>query len=699
MAGGEACAAAGRGGDEGQGACERMQAVGSDRERMTMKRIGVYAVLIAMAYVYVAMDDSSGAAVAPVPVASSVAAKAPTSAAGGKFVPLYNSSTKLEPPTIIDTPTALITRIADRGRDRHCREWMFHAYEHYLPHYWINRTNTIEVVDTVAKGGKTVTFNMTSQAPLNGPNLRAFFEGKGTVAQYSNNMMSKQIDPLHYQAVVETNTNERRPLKIGDRIEIEFSPFLKAADPAGSRTNYYGTALLYVVGTPGFQPWEIHGSLDDAKKNRGGSLDSFPLPELARSGGMTTRHQSYSDEPLGLFDQLATNMAPINAQPFVLGRRLAHTDFGTGTHSEPDNPIFTEQVGKLGARFAASACSDCKGAKPTEIGKPMLKYLIRVGNDVKGLSPHPKLGFVLQPLAPKGATPEGSVSISSWTASAGTFEDGTAYSLQKPVYKFTGVTPEFYSVRLSISKPYGMGLLEAVDESAIAAIAAGNGGRMSLVTDPENGSVRMGRYGDKSTNATLRQQIAKRLNDSFSITTTIYPKADRGAEQADLSSAKNKLADADLENIFRYYSLRAVPPRRDYSDAQVKKGEALFAGAGCVTCHMPTLKTGPYHPMAELRNQTIHPYTDMLLHDMGQGLADNMGEANATGAEWRTAPLWGLGLISGGSPTEIYLHDGRARSVSEAVLWHGGEAYKEKETFRKMSAEDRTALIKFLKSL
>jgi CxxC motif-containing protein (DUF1111 family) len=621
---------------------------------------------------------------------------APTPIAVGNLTTLFGSATKLEPDTIIDTPGALITRVADRGRDRHCREWMFSAYEHYLALYWIDRTNTIEVVDTVAKGGKTVTFNMTSQVPLNGPNLRAFFEGKGTVAQYSDNMTSKQIDPLHYQAVVNTNTNEHRPLKIGDRIEIEFSPFIKP--PHEGRTNYYGTVLLYVVGTPGFQPWEIHGDFETAKKDRGASLDSFPLPALALSGGMTTRHQNYSNEPKSLFDQFATNMAPIDAQPFVLGRRLAHTDFATGVHSEPDNPIFKEQVGRLGARFAVGGCSDCKGAMPPAAGQPLLKYLVKVGTDAKG-TPHPKLGSVLQPQAAKGVTPEGSVSISGWTTIAGTYGDGTPYTLQKPTYKFTGVVPDFFSVRLSVSKPYGLGLLEAVDEGSIAALAAKNGGHMSLVTDPVTGQTRMGRYGYKATEATLKQQIAKRLNESMGITTSIYPNPDRGKDQPDLNSPKNRLDDADLENIFRYYSLRAVPARRDFLDSQVQRGEALFASTGCTSCHNPTLKTSPYHPMAELRNQTIHPYTDLLLHDMGEGLADNMGDRTATGAEWRTAQLWGLGLIAGGSPFEAYLHDGRARSVPEAILWHGGQAYDKKEAFRNMPAADRAALVKFLKSL
>jgi CxxC motif-containing protein (DUF1111 family) len=142
------------------------------------------------------------------------------------------------------------------------------------------------------------------------------------------------------------------------------------------------------------------------------------------------------------------------------------------------------------------------------------------------------------------------------------------------------------------------------------------------------------------------------------------------------------------------------------------QGEALFASAGCASCHTPTLKTGPYHPKAELRNQTIHPYTDMLLHDMGPGLADNLPEGLATGSEWRTPPLWNLGLsacVTGGvvgdfqkqvcAPDANYLHDGRARTLEEAILWHGGEAAKSVEKYKAMSTGEVAALIKFLNSL
>ena len=681
----------------------------------------VCALFLVLNVVYVMTASRSDAAKEPVPVVSGgpAAGAKPVAvpAVIGKFVPLYNSSTKLEPPMIIDTPTALITRIGDRGRDRHAREWMFHAYEHYLALYWVDRTMSIEIVDTIPKGGTTIIVNLVSMAPLNLKDVRAFFESKYSIAQYSCNEQAKETSPLHYTATIRMNTNERRPLKVGDLMEMEISGFIKL--PFEGRTNYYGTGFLYIVGQGGMHPWEWHETdleaahkawtreADDAthanRPVKDVPLGAYPLPELAMNGGMTTGHESYSEEPKSRFDQMSTNISPINTQPFMLGRRLAHTDFITGVHSEPDNPIFKEHVGGLGTRFSAPSCATCKGAMPSAVNTVMQKYLVKVASDAKG-TPHPQLGSVLQPMAGKGTTSEGSVAIASWTTVDGTYGDGTKYTLQKPVYKFTGVTPEFYSVRLAISKPYGMGLLEAIDENTIAGLATlaaknDNGGHMSLVTDPTTGQLRMGRYGYKAAQASLKDQIAKRLNDAMGITTSIYPKADCGSAQTD-ASIPAKLVDAELEQIYRYYSLRAVPPRRGFRDEVVKKGEALFASAGCVSCHVPTIKTGSFHPMTELRDQTIHVYSDLLLHDMGEGLADNLGEGSATGAEWRTAPLWGLGLLEPAMDGKaVYLHDGRATTLNEAILWHGGWAYSAKENFRKLSADDRAALIKFLKSL
>ncbi len=635
---------------------------------MTRSGIGAWAFLLVSACVCLGTHNTSVRAQASV-----------------KVMPLFDSDTKREPETIEDTPNALITRVADRVRDRHAREGMFHSYDHYLPLYWEKRTVAIEIVDRVAKGGDSVTYNITALAPLNKPNLRAFFEGKGTVAQYATNLTSTQVDPLHYTATLKHNPMERRPIKIGDRIEIEFSPFLQP--PVQGRTNYYGTAILYVVGQPGIVPWE----------GRGPRKDSFPLPEIAWSGGRTTLHEQYSNEPKERFKQIATNLAPINAQPFMLGRRLHHTDFGSGAHSERGNPIYTEQVGKLGPRFNERSCVGCHvnngRALPPAVGAPLLKYLVRVGSDAKG-TPHPKLGAALQGQSTKG-TPEAGVTISSWTTIDGAYGDGTPFTLRKPNYQFTGVVPEFYSIR--IAPPLvGMGLLEALHEADIA--AAPGKGRTRTVSDPETGQVRMGRFGWKAGQVRLSHQIASALNNDMGITTTIYPNPDRGSEQPDLGPSA-KLAPADLDNLYRYVATLGVPPRRNITEEQVAKGESLFASVKCSQCHLPIMKTSPHHPLAELRNQTIRAYTDMRLHDMGAGLADNMAEGNAAGAEWRTTPLWSISLTPGVSGGEAYLHDGRARNLSEAILWHGGEAQASKEAFRTMSAADRAALIRFLQSL
>ncbi len=654
-------------------------------------------------------------------------------------VPLFDSSTKQDPDNIFETKDAIVTRIGDRARDRHAREWMFHAYDHYLRIYWIYRTVSIEIVDRVAKGGDSITFNMTSLFPLNHPNLRMFFQGKGTVAQYTDNTVATTVDPLHYTETIKINTNEHRPLKVGDRLEFEFSPFL--LPPVEGRTNYYGTSTLYVVGQGGTQPWEWHTPVEQAHQERNAAIDSYPIPPEGRLAGGMTLPQQYSDEPRARFQQVATNMAPEDIQPFMLGRRIHHTDMLTGKHSEPDNPVYDQMVGKLGPQFVGRSCIGCHdfngAAMPAAVGAPMVQYAIHVGVDAKG-TPHPDLGATLQTQAQQGFKAEGDIHVSSWTETAGTFPDGTAYSLRKPGYTFTGVVPPFFSVRLA-PRLVGMGLLEAIDEHTIAALAAqakpdGIKGRMNILKDPVTGVDRMGRFGWKANQATLTYQIAAAFLNDMGVTTTVFPHRDRGTNQPNMDPAPAQQAvtapgggiqkvayttgdgsnapatnpqvgptveimPTDLGNLYRYIALLGVPPRRDYADPDVVKGQQLFAKADCAACHVDTMKTSAFHQLPELRNQTIHPYTDMLIHDMGPGLADNMGDGQATGAEWRTTPLWGIGLQAGVTGGEVYLHDGRARNLTEAILWHGGEAEKAKQNFMNMSAADRADLIKFLQSL
>jgi CxxC motif-containing protein (DUF1111 family) len=642
------------------------------------------------------------------PSASNILTVQPDATIG--VVPLYDAGTVLEPDTISNTPTALITWIADRPRGRHARENgpSFSLYDTYLVFYWEQRMTDIQIIDTIPKGGTNITFNFMSLNGLDTPNIRFFFQGQTTVAQYGDNEYSVQADSsLTNWTFNLTHNANGGPLQVGDKIEFEFSPFMLTA--TNGQLNYYGGAILYVVGQ-GIVPWQASASNIDLNPANDGpivngvrtNIDSYPLPTNGWLAGGDTMPYQYSGETNHLFNQLAPNASPPTGESFLLGRRLHETDFKDGTHSEPGNPVYTEQIGKLGPKYINVSCVACHvnngRALPPAIGAPMLRSVVRVGSDASG-TPDPVLGSVLQPQNTSGPA-EDTVTIGSYTTINGQYGDGTPYTLQKPNYVFGSYTPAFYSVRLA-PQLVGMGLLEAVSESTIQSLAdadnAGtNGivGRIQTVIDPQTGQPRLGRFGYKAGRCRVSQQIAGALNTDMGVTTSIFPILD-----GDTNSGPVELADSDLTNWTRYISSLGVNARRNLADPQCLQGEQLFASANCVQCHTPTLQTSQYAPIAELRNQTIHPYTDLLLHDMGPGLADNMGEANASGSQWRTAPLWSIGLTPDVSGGEAYLHDGRARTLAEAILWHGGEAEASEEAFRNMSASDRAALIAFLKSL
>jgi CxxC motif-containing protein (DUF1111 family) len=611
--------------------------------------------------------------------------------------PLYDETTLLEPDTVYYTPSNLVTRISDRPRGRHARECEFMIYDTYLIFYWEQRMTTIEIDDSVAMGGNSITWHMWSLNGLTGPpNIRFFFEGQTTVAQYLDNEYSTQADSsLTNWTWTETqNYQFNRPIEYGDRIEFEFSPFMLTV--TNGQDNYYGGAILYIAGQ-GIVPWQEGATNDPGNINA--AIDSVPMLTNGWLAGVGTMPYQYSCESNHMFNQLAPNASPLSGQPFVLGRRLHHTDMGTGAHSEPGNPIFTQMVGLLGPNFTGRSCDACHQnngrALPPGIGALMTQSVVHVGIDASG-TPDPVLGSVLQSQCTTGA-PLDTVWISGYTTTSGTYGDGTPYTLQKPNYAFSGRVPSFYSVRIA-PQLVGMGLLEAVPESTIEAMAGpssnGVNGTVRLVTDPETGDLRLGRFTYKGAQCSVQDQIAAALDLDMSVTTTIFP-----VMNGNTNAGPIKLDASYLTNWVRYVDSLGVNARRSLTNALQLQGEQLFASANCTQCHTPTLQTSPYAPIAELRNQTIHPYTDLLLHDMGTGLADNMGEGNATGSQWRTSPLWSIGLTAGVSGGEAYLHDGRARSLEEAILWHGGEGFASEEAFRNMSASDRAALIAFLYSL
>ena len=187
------------------------------------------------------------------------------------------------------------------------------------------------------------------------------------------------------------------------------------------------------------------------------------------------------------------------------------------------------------------------------------------------------------------------------------------------------------------------------------------------------------------------------------ITTSIFPDQNCPPAQKECSSAPGggvpELDDVRLAKLVLYARSLAVPARRNVNDPTVMRGERLFAKAGCTGCHLSEWKTGSTAVMPELADQDIHPYTDLLLHDMGEGLADGRPDFEATGREWRTPPLWGIGLVHRVNFHQFFLHDGRARGLMEAILWHGGEAERSREVVVEMPSEDRRALLAFLNSL
>lgn len=240
----------------------------------------------------------------------------------------------------------------------------------------------------------------------------------------------------------------------------------------------------------------------------------------------------------------------------------------------------------------------------------------------------------------------------------------------------------------------GMGLLEAIDESAVLGRADacdcdrdGISGRPMVVADPADGQPRLGRFGWRAEKVSLAHQVADALDADLGVSSPLLP-GQGGAHE---------LSEDDMQRLITYVRLTAPPPRRDLQDVQVRRGEAVFHQLGCVGCHVPSARTGVRHPFVELHDQTIYPYTDLLLHDMGPDLADESGRPEAQ--EWRTPPLWGVGLLPQVSGELRLLHDGRARSFEEAVLWHGGEASGPKQRYVALSAVDRAALARFLGSL
>jgi len=376
----------------------------------------------------------------------------------------------------------------------------------------------------------------------------------------------------------------------------------------------------------------------------------------------------------------------------------------------------------LGPLFNARSCSGCHfkdgRGQPPAAGEPMDTMLVRIS--VPGEGPHggpkrhPVYGDQIQGQSIPGVRREADVFV-TYEEVAGRFGDGEPFSLRRPAYRIANLgygeldRPLLLSPRVSPAI-VGLGLLEAIPAAALERSADpddrdsdGISGRVNIVWDAVREGMAIGRFGWKAEQPTVLQQTAAAFAGDIGITTSLFPRDDRSelepAGAAARAHAGPEASAQVLHAVALYARSLAVPAARTDGDARAVGGRELFAVARCSACHTPTARTGDYPDQPELANQTIRPFTDLLLHEMGSELADRRPSFAASGSEWRTPPLWGVGLVGKVNGHTFLLHDGRARNVSEAILWHGGEAAASRERFRTMPAQDRAALIAFVNSL
>lgn len=448
-------------------------------------------------------------------------------------------------------------------------------------------------------------------------------------------------------------------------------------------------------------------------------------------GGRATSRKSYKTK--NAFSHSSGNMSFSKQLDFKIGDGLFRKLWVS-------SPSSTKSSDGLGPLFNARSCQRChlkdgRGHTPeanwpkdTQVSM-FLRLSIPPQNAAQekllasgkiNVIPEPTYGGQLQDLAIQGHDGEGYMNI-RYTPVKVTLADGEVVELRKPDYTMTGLKygPMHEKVLISprlAPQMIGLGLLDAIPASEILSWADENdnnkdgiSGKANWVWSRVNQKMMIGRFGWKAGAPSVKEQSAGAFLGDMGLSTTLHTAAFGDCTKAQEfcrkapHGASNKsgveITDEMLDFVTFYASNLAVPKRRNPRDKTILKGKALFYSVGCNGCHRPSFKTGKSPENTHLQNQLIWPYTDMLLHNMGEGLADHRGEAKADGYEWRTPPLWGIGLTKTVSGHEFLLHDGRARSVEEAILWHGGEAKKAREAYRHLTKQERSWLIEFVKSL
>ncbi|MBY8976871.1 c-type cytochrome [Rhodobacteraceae bacterium NNCM2] len=395
------------------------------------------------------------------------------------------------------------------------------------------------------------------------------------------------------------------------------------------------------------------------------------------------------------------------------------------------SPSSTKSSDGLGPIFNARSCQRChlkdgRGHPPEGPEDNAVSMFLRLSipggapGPIEGTHPtlpDPTYGTQLQDFSVAGIQPEYRLGV-DWEEIAVPLSGGETATLRKPTWRADnlGYGPLAPGAMLSprVAPPMiGLGLIEAIPAEDILALADpddkdgdGTSGRPNVVWSDEFDQPMLGRFGLKAGAPTIRAQSAAAFTGDMGLSTPLHPDGwgECTAAQADCRAAPDggdplEVSDETLDLVTFYSRNLAVPARREVEDLQVLRGKQLFYEIGCAACHTPKFVTHRLEGQPEQSFQLIWPYTDLLLHDMGEGLADGRPEGRASGTEWRTAPLWGIGLTKTVSGHTYFLHDGRARSLLEAILWHGGEAEAAKQAVISMPPENRADLIRFLESL
>ncbi|MCW3148302.1 c-type cytochrome [Stutzerimonas stutzeri] len=427
------------------------------------------------------------------------------------------------------------------------------------------------------------------------------------------------------------------------------------------------------------------------------------------------------------FDQNAFSLPSANLPPM---RRL---DFSVGNSFFRNPwviaPASTTARDGLGPLLNTNACQNChikdgRGHPPESDSDNAVSMLVRLSIPAgpehaevvreRGIAPEPNYGGQLQDMAIPGVSPEARIRLTYSTHSV-RFADGSEVELRKPELQLSelayGDMHPHTQFSLRIAPPMiGLGLLEAIPQEALLANADpddrngdGISGRPNRVFDQLTRETVIGRFGWKAGQPNLNQQNADAFFNDMGLSTHVLSGSSCTESQTECRALPNggepEVSEQILAQVLFYTRNLGVPARRGVDDPQVLAGKTLFHRAGCQSCHVPQFTTRADAAEPEQANQPIRPYTDLLLHDMGDGLADLRPEFEASGREWRTPPLWGIGLTETVSGTARFLHDGRARTLLEAVLWHGGEAEAARQAVLAFDQSERAALVRFLESL